>query len=206
MNAKTTSSYQPWNKGKLVGQKSPLRLRDIWGIRIRLELAQNARDLALFDLAIDSKLRACDLTKLRVRDVAHGNHVVGRAMVMQQKTKRPVQFEITAQTRLAVEEWVQEARLRNGDFLFPSRLRTSEHLSTRQYSRMVKAWVTSIGLDPVPYGTHTMRRTKASLIYRRTKNIRAVQILLGHTKLESTVRYLGIEVDDALEMAEQTEV
>lgn len=206
MNAKNTSSHQPWNKGKLIGQKSPLRLRDIWGIRIRLELAQNARDLALFDLAIDSKLRACDLTKLRVCDVAHGNHVVGRAMVIQQKTKRPVQFEITAQTRLAVEEWVQQARLQNGDFLFPSRLRTSEHLSTRQYSRIVKAWVTSIGLDPVPYGTHTMRRTKASLIYRRTKNIRAVQILLGHTKLESTVRYLGIEVDDALEMAEQTEV
>ncbi|MFY1662875.1 tyrosine-type recombinase/integrase [Pseudomonas sp. Pseu.R1] len=206
MSAKTTSSYQPWNKGKLVGQKAPLRMRDIWGIRIRLELAQNVRDLALFDLAIDSKLRACDLTKLRVRDVAHGNQVVARAMVMQQKTKRPLQFEITAQTRLAVEEWVQEARLGNGDFLFPSRLRTSEHLSTRQYSRIVKAWVASIGLDPVPYGTHTMRRTKASLIYRRTKNIRAVQILLGHTKLESTVRYLGIEVDDALEMAEQTEV
>lgn len=119
---------------------------------------------------------------------------------------RPVQFEITAQTRLAVEDWVQRARLRNGDFLFPSRLKASEHLSTRQYSRIVKAWVTSIGLDPVPYGTHTMRRTKASLIYRRTKNIRAVQILLGHTKLESTVRYLGIEVDDALEMAEQIEV
>lgn len=164
------------------------------------------RDLALFDLAIDSKLRACDLTKLRVRDVAHGNHVVARAMVMQQKTKRPVQFEITAQTRLAVEELVLQAGLRNGDFLFPSRLRTSEHLSTRQYSRIVKAWISSIGLDPVPYGTHTMRRTKASLIYRRTKNIRAVQILLGHTKLESTVRYLDIEVDDALEMAEQTEV
>jgi integrase len=206
MNAKTATSYQPWNKGKLIGQKSPLRLRDIWGIRIRLELARNVRDLALFDLAIDSKLRACDLTKLRVRDVAHGNYVVARAMVMQQKTKRPVQFEITAQTRLAVEEWVQQAGLRNGDFLFPSRLKTSEHLSTRQYSRIVKSWVSSIGLDPVPYGTHTMRRTKASLIYRRTKNIRAVQILLGHTKLESTVRYLGIEVDDALEMAEQTEV
>lgn len=90
--------------------------------------------------------------------------------------------------------------------MFPSRLRTSEHLSTRQYSRIVKAWVTSIGLDPVPNGTHTMRRTKASLIYRRTKNIRAVQILLGHTKLKSTVRYPGIEVDDTLEMAEQTEV
>ncbi len=123
---------------------------------------------------------------------------------MQQKTKRPAQFEITAQTRLAVEEWVIQAGLRNGDFLFPSRLTTSEHLSTRQYSRIVKAWVSSIGLDPVPYGTHTMRRTKAWLIYRRTKNIRAVQIRLGHTKLENTVRYLGIEVDDVLEMAEQT--
>lgn len=206
MNTSSRPTHQAWNKGKLVGQKVPLRLRDIWGIRIRLEHARNVRDIALFDLAIDSKLRACDLTKLRVRDVAHGSRVAARAMVMQQKTQRPVQFEITAQTRIALEEWVKLARLRSDDFLFPSRLRTSEHLSTRQYSRIVKAWVTSIGLDPVPYGTHTMRRTKASLIYRRTKNIRAVQILLGHTKLESTVRYLGIEVDDALEMAEQTEV
>lgn len=206
MNTSTEFAHEPWNKGKLVGQKSPLRLRDIWGIRIRLELAHNVRDLALFDLAIDSKLRACDLTKLRVRDVAHGSHVAARVIVMQQKTHRPVQFEITAQTRDAVESWIGHARLRSEDFLFSSRISTSDHLSTRQYSRIVKAWVTSIGLDPVPYGTHTMRRTKASLIYRRTKNIRAVQILLGHTKLESTVRYLGIEVDDALEMAEQTEV
>ena len=186
---KRPSTHQAWNKGKLVGQKAPLRLRDIWGIRIRLELARNVRDLALFDLAIDSKPRACDLTKLRVRDVAHGSHVAARAMVMQQKTQRPVQFEITSQTRVAVEGWVKQARLRSDDFLFTSRLRTSEHLSTCQYSRIVKAWVTSIG--------YTMRRTKASLIYRRTKNIRAVHILLGHTKLESTVRYLGIEVDDA---------
>lgn len=206
MNASSCSTHQSWNKGKLIGQKAPLRLRDIWGIRIRLELARNVRDLALFDLAIDSKLRAYDLTKLRVRDVAHGSHVAARAMVMQQKTQPPVQFEITEQTRHAVEGWVEQARLKSKDFLFPSRLRTSEHLSTRQYSRIVKAWVASIGLDPAPYGTHTMRRTKASLIYRRTKNIRAVQILLGHTKLESTVRYLGIEVNDALEMAEQTEV
>lgn len=206
MNTSSRPTHQAWNKGKLVGQKAPLRLRDIWAIRIRLELARHVRDIALFDLAIDSKLRACDLTKLCVRDVVHGSRVAARAMVMQQKTQRPVQFEITAQTRIALEEWVNLARLRSDDFLFPSRLRTSEHLSTRQYSRIVKAWVTSIGLDPVPSGTHTMRRTKASLIYRRTKNIRAVQILLGHTKLESTVRYLGIEVDDALEMAEQTEV
>lgn len=205
---KTTAPYshQPWNKGKLVGQKVPLRLRDIWSIRVRLQLADRPRDLALFELAIDSKLRACDLTKLRVRDIAHGELVSSRAIVMQQKTQRPVQFEITEQTRVALEVWIHQANLRSEDFLFPSRLHRSNHLSTRQYARIVKAWVTAIGLDPAMYGTHTMRRTKASLIYRRTKNLRAVQLLLGHTKLESTVRYLGIEVDDALEMAEQTEV
>ncbi|MBD9633495.1 tyrosine-type recombinase/integrase [Pseudomonas sp. PDM19] len=206
MVAHTTKAHEPWNKGKLVGQKAPLRLRDIWAIRVRLEIANKDRDLALFNLAIDSKLRACDLTKLRVRDIAHGDHVSTRAIVMQQKTQRPVQFEITAQTRASVEAWIHAARRRNDDFLFPSRSRHSAHISTRQYARIVKAWVTTIGLDPTLYGTHTLRRTKASLIYRRTKNLRAVQLLLGHTKLESTVRYLGIEVDDALEMAEQTEV
>ena len=202
----TTKAREPWNKGKLVGQKAPLRLGDIWAIRVRLEIANKDRDLALFNLAIDSKLRACDLTKLRVRDIAHGKHVSTRAIVMQQKTQQPVQFEITAQTRASVEAWIRVARRRSDDFLFPSRARRSAHISTRQYARIVKAWVTTIGLDPTRYGTHTLRRTKASLIYRRTKNLRAVQLLLGHTKLESTVRYLGIEVDDALEMAEQTEV
>jgi integrase len=160
----------------------------------------------LFDLAIDSKLRACDLVKLRVRDVSHGDRIAVRAIVMQQKTQRPVQFEITEQTRDAVAGWIGRASLRPEDFLFPSRVHESPHLSTRQYARIVDGWVRDIGLDPAAYGTHTMRRTKASLIYRRTKNLRAVQLLLGHTKLESTVRYLGIEVDDALEMAEQTEV
>lgn len=151
MNAACGSTHQTGHKGKLVGQKAPLRLRDIWGIGIRLELARKVIDLALFDLAIDSKLRACDLTKLRVRDVAHGSHVAARAMVTQQKTQRPVQFEITTQTRLAVEGWIKQARLGSDGSLFPSRLKTSEHLSTRQCSRIVKAWVTSIGLDPVPY-------------------------------------------------------
>jgi integrase len=198
--------HEPWNKGKLVGQKSPLKLKDIWAVRIRLQIASRIRDLALFDLAIDSKLRACDLVKLRVRDVAHGERVAPRAIVMQQKTQRPVQFEITEQTREAVAKWIQRATLRPKDFLFPSRLHDSPHLSTRQYARIVDRWVQQIGLDPAAYGTHSLRRTKASLIYRRTKNLRAVQLLLGRTKLESTVRYLGIEVDDALEMAEQTEV
>lgn len=196
----------PWNKGKLIGQKAPLKLKDIWAIRVRLQLGKRLRELALFDLGLDSKLRACDLVKLRVRDISHGDRIAARATVMQQKTSRPVQFEITQPTRAAVSEWIEAENLGADDFLFPSRIATSPHLSTRQYARILKAWIEEISLDPASYGTHTMRRTKASLIYRRTKNLRAVQLLLGHTKLESTVRYLGIEVDDALELSEQTEI
>ncbi|VWC73445.1 phage integrase [Burkholderia aenigmatica] len=206
MLVNTGQSRVPWNKGRLTGQKPPLKLKEIWAIRVRLQLSSRTRDLAMFNLAIDSKLRACDLTKLRVRDVCHGERIGNRATVMQQKTQRPVQFEITEQTRDSVAAWISHAGLHATDFLFPSRIHDSPHLSTRQYARLVHRWIASIGLDDTAYGTHTMRRTKASLIYRRTKNLRAVQLLLGHTKLESTVRYLGIEVDDALEMAEQTEV
>lgn len=198
--------HEPWNKGKLIGQKAPLKLKDIWAIRVRLQLGECRRELALFNLALDSKLRACDVVNLRVRDVCHGSAVASRTIVMQQKTQRPVQFEITEPTRDAVVAWIEFAGLRPEDHLFPSRIHDSRHLSTRQYARIVGSWVRSIGLDRSSYGTHSMRRTKATLIYRRTKNLRAVQLLLGHTKLESTVRYLGIEVDDALEMAEQTEV
>ena len=207
MEATTTPNRrEPWNKGKLVGQKAPLKLKEIWAIRVGLQMQQRARELALFDLGIDSKLRACDLVKLRVRDVCHGEHVASRASVLQQKTQRPVQFEITAPTREAVETWIKTAGLKSENYLFPSRIHNSPHLGTRQYARILDGWLTEIGLDPAGYGTHSMRRTKASLIYRRTKNLRAVQLLLGHTRVESTVRYLGIEVDDALEMAEQTEV
>ncbi len=162
--------------------------------------------MALFNLAIDSKLRSCDLVKIRVKDVTHGATVAKRAIVVQQKTGKPVQFEITAQTRESILEWINRAELMTDDYLFKSRNRESTHISTRQYARLVDNWVRDIGLDPGEYGTHSLRRTKASLIYRRTKNLRAVQILLGHTKMESTVRYLGIEVEDALEMAEQTEI
>ena len=196
----------PWNKGKIVGQKAPLKLKDIWAIRIRLQLSNRIREFALFDLGLDSKLRACDLVRLRVRDICNGGRVSTRAIVMQQKTSLPVQFEITAPTREAVSEWIKMAALANDDFLFPSRVNDLPHLGTRQYARILDSWIEEIGLDPTAYGTHTMRRTKASLIYRRTKNIRAVQLLLGRTKLESTVRYLGIEVEDALELSEQTEI
>lgn len=195
----------PWNKGKLIGQKPPLKLQEIWSIRIRLQIDNRVRDLSLFNLAIDSKLRSCDLVKLRVRDVAHGSQIAKRAMVMQQKTQTPVQFEITKHTRESIIALIEHAGLSNEDYLFKSRSRENAHITTRQYARIVKSWIAEIGLDPIDYGTHSMRRTKATLIYRRTKNIRAIQLLLGHSKLESTVRYLGIEVDDALEMAEQTD-
>ncbi len=196
----------PWNKGKLTGQKPPFKPQQIWAIRVHLQIDENLRDLALLNLAIDSKLRGCDLVKLRVSDIAQGGRVQSRAQVVQQKTQRPVRFEITDQARQSVEQWITKAGLLPSAYLFPSRVKGSPHLSTRQYARILGRWVSAIGLDPATYGTHSLRRTKASLIYRRTKNLRAVQILLGHTKLESTIRYLGVEVDDALELAEQTEI
>ncbi len=200
-------THEPWNKGKLVGQKTPLKRQEIWAIRIRLELMpSNQRDVALFNLALDSKLRGCDLVKLKVKDVAHGAKILKRTMVIQQKTSQPVQFEITKQTRNSLEALIQKHSLSSNDYLFRSRVRKGFHISTRQYLKIIKKWVSMIGLEECYYGTHTMRRTKATLIYKRTKNLRAVQLLLGHKKLESTVRYLGIEIEDALEMAEQTEI
>ena len=197
---------EAWNKDKLVGQKPPLKPKDIWAVRIYLQNAHAVRDLAMFNLAIDSKLRGCDLVALRVRDVTHGAQILPRAMVIQKETQRPVQFELTEPTRAAVAAWLQKAQLRGDQYLFPSRVASSPHVSTRQYARIVHHWVAAAGLDSSAYGTHSMRRTKATLIYKRTKNLRAVQLLLGHTKLESIVRYLGIEVDDALEISEQTEI
>ena len=196
----------PWNKGIIMGQKPPLKRSEVWAIRIRLQIAGRVRDLAMFNMAIDSKLRACDLVRLRVRDVAHGPQISSRAIVMQRKTRHPVQFEITAQTRAAVHKLIVENRLEAQDYLFSTPHSFPSHISTRQYAKLLKGWVASIGLDPTAYGTHSLRRTKATLIYRRTKNLRAVQLLLGHTNLESTVQYLGIELDDALEIAEQTEI
>ena len=204
--SKSTTPHEPWNKGKIVGQKAPFKLKDIWALRVRLQMEKQVRELALFNLGIDSKLRGCDLVSLKVRDVCHGDQVATRAIVMQHKTKRPVQFEITPNTRDALQAWIKLAKLKSEDFLFPSRLHDSLHLGTRQYARIVGHWVDELGLDRADYGTHSMRRTKATLIYRRTNNLRAVQLLLGHAKLESTVRYLGIEVDDALEISEQTEI
>mgnify|MGYP001812568963 FL=1 len=190
----------------LSGQKPPLKPKEVWAIRIRLQIKGNPRDLALFNLAIDSKLRSCDLVALQVSDVVTGGSIKERAVIVQKKTGRPVQFELTEQTRESIQTWITHQSLDHGGYLFPSRVHNRPHLSTRQYARIVNRWVSSIGLDPKKYGTHSMRRTKAALIYKKTGNLRAVQLLLGHTKLESTVRYLGIEVDDALRISEQTDL
>ena len=196
----------PWNKGKITGQKPPLKLNEVWAIRIRLQIANKKRDLALFNLALDSKLRSYDLVKIKVCDVAHGSRIAKRSMVMQMKTKRPVQFEITKQTRNSLSELIKSQNLSSTDYLFKSRLHKSDHITTRQYARILKTWIEAIGLDPYEYGTHSIRRTKVSLIYQKTKNIRAIQLLLGHSNLDSTVRYLGVELDDALDVAENTEI
>ena len=199
-------NWEPWNKGKLIGPKPPLLPKHVWAIRTRLQMAGRKRDLALFNLAIDSKLRGCDVVSLRVADVAPHGFAIERATVRQRKTGQPVRFEITEQTRQAVDEYLEGRNKLPGDFLFNGRRGSGSGLTTRQYARLVSRWVASIGLDPSRFGTHSLRRTKATLIYRRTGNLRAVQLLLGHTKVESTVRYLGIEVDDALAIAEQTEI
>ena len=195
----------PWNKGRLTGQKRPLKPKDVWAIRVRLQLQHRVRDLALFNLAIDSKLRGCDLVRLLIDDVCASGRVRDRATVIQKKTGRPVQFEITEQTRAAIRAWLPEVEARNGRHLFPSRFRAQPHLSTRQYARIVHAWVESAGLDSSAYGTFDAAN-EGGQIYKKTGNLRAVQLLLGHTKLESTVRYLGIEVDDALSISEQIEL
>jgi integrase len=160
----------------------------------------------LFNLAIDSKLRASDLVSLNIEDVQIGGRVRERATIIQQKTARPVQFELTENTRKSLQAWLARRGSTTG-YLFPGHVRRSQfHLSTRQYARLVHGWVTEVGLDSPCYGTHSMRRTKAAQIYRKTGNLRAVQLLLGHRKLESTVRYLGIEVDDALAISKQLDL
>ncbi|MGA2993932.1 tyrosine-type recombinase/integrase, partial [Bradyrhizobium sp.] len=186
--------------------KPPLRPKHVWSIRTKLQIEGRARDLAMFNLAIDSKLRGCDVVAIRVEDVAAGGYTADRATVRQKKTGRPVRFELSEQTRQSVDDYLKATGKRPGEFLFTGRRGPDHNMTTRQYARLVSEWIGSVGLDPRLFGTHSLRRTKATLIYRRTGNLRAVQLLLGHTKIESTVRYLGIEVDDALAIAEQVDV
>lgn len=197
---------RPWNAGKVLGAKRALKPRQVWQIRFWLDRERRLRDRALFDLAIDSKLRGCDVVKMRIGDVVSGASIRSRALVVQQKTGKPVQFELMEAARASLLTWLE---LRGGSveqYVFPSRIEREAHLSTRQYARLVDEWVTGIGLRSADYGTHSLRRTKAAIIYKQTGNLRAVQILLGHTKIESTIRYLGVDVEDALALSENTEV
>jgi len=190
----------------IVGAKLPLRPMHVWAIRVRLQIERRFRDLALFDITLDSKLRGCDVVSLRLSDILVSGSVRRRAIVVQQKTNRPVQFEIAEQARRSIMEWLRIRRGEHDGWLFPSRMVPGAHLSTRQYFRLVKGWIARIGLEPADYGTHSLRRTKVSMLYRKTGNLRACQLLLGHTKLESTIRYLGVEFDDALELSEALEL
>lgn len=196
----------PWNKGCLVGPKLALKPRQVWSVRFHLKREGRVRDLALFDLAVDSKLRGCDLVRLRVGDLLAGGVVRSRALVVQQKTGTPVQFEVTQGTRESVLAWIRQRGAKPGDHLFPSRRRDRECISTRHYARLLKGWLDQVGIEPSAYGTHSLRRTKVALIYRQTGNLRAIQILLGHTKLDSTVRYLGVDIEDALALAEAVDI
>ena len=167
---------QPWNKGKLTGAKPPLSPKHVWAVRTRLQLLKRFRDLALFNLAIDSKLRACDLVGLRIADVAPHGYAVDRASVRQRKTGRPVRFEVTEQTRQAIDVYLSQRRGTSNPYVFSGR-GPAGHLTTRQYARLLAGWLAIIDLDPCFYGTHSLRRTKATLIYKKTRNLRAVQLL-----------------------------
>ncbi len=187
------------------GAKKPFKLEEIWRIRTRLELEDDVMQLALLNLGIDSKLRSCDLLSLRVRDISSQGIVHTRVQWTQHKTGVDVQFEITPRTQQSVSLWIHKAALAPDDYLFPSSRRPDQPISYSFYRKVIKQWANKLGLDDTLYGTHSMRRTKATLVYARTKNIRAVQLLLGHTKVDNTIRYLGIEIEDALKISEETE-
>lgn len=207
------SQYDPaaqhrlaWNAGKTVGTKRPLTQKQIWAVRFLLDREGRLRDRALFDLAIDSKLRGCDLVKIKIGDIVSGADIRTRAIVIQQKTGKPVQFDLTADVGASLHTWLERRGGTVHDYAFPSRVDHAGHLSTRQYARLVDEWVDAVGRRRAEYGTHSLRGTKASMIYKATGNLRAIQILLGHTKIENTVRYLGVAIENALILAERTEI
>ena len=193
------------NKKNHSGVKKPFRLEEIWRIRTRLEIENSLMQLALLNLAIDSKLRASDLLPLRVCDISSQERMFARVKLIQQKTDVEVQFEVTARTQQSLMKWIFVAALKTSDYLFPSLIRNEQPISYSYYRSLVRSWASNIGLDPNLYGTHSMRRTKATLVYAKTKDIRSVQLLLGHTRVDNTIRYLGVELEDALTLSESTD-
>lgn len=196
----------PLEEGPALDAKRALKQQQLWTIRVWLNQHRRLRDRALFDFAIDSKLRGCDVVKVRIGDIVSGGRVCDRALIVQQKTKRPVQFELLDPARKTLLAWLERRGGTLGDYVFPSRNDYTGHMGTRQYARLVHEWVAGVDLQPQEYGMHSLRRTKASIIYKGTGNLRAVQILLGHAKIENTVRYFVVDVEDALELAEHAEL
>ncbi|WP_208995151.1 tyrosine-type recombinase/integrase [Pseudovibrio sp. Alg231-02] len=195
-----------WNRCRIVGQKRPLLPKHVWAVRVLLELADKIRELALFNTAINSKLRGCNLVRLKVVVVFTSGRVKERTSIIQSKTGKPVQCELMEGNRSALSKWIDSPEMIGSEYLWPGRFHDRPHISTRQYGRMLKEWVLSIGLEPSSYGTHSMRRTKVAQINKKTGNLRAVQLLLGHTKMDSPVRYLGIDLEDALSLSEKIDI
>ena len=176
------SDRRAWNAGRKVGTKRTLKPRQVWAIRYFLDRHGRVRDRALFDLAVDSKLRGCDVVKVKIGEIVAGGEIRNRAIVVQRKTGKPVQFELMQDARASLLGWLERREGSLDDYVFPSRIDHANHLSTRQYARLVDEWVVGTGLRREDYGTHSLRRTKAAIIYKATGKLRAVQILLGHTK------------------------
>lgn len=189
-----------------MGQKRPLKPKHDWAIRVRPEMAENHRDLAFFNLAIASKLRGGDLVKLKVVNVMASGLIKGRASSLHKKMQEPVRLEISDGTRVSLDKWMHDPLMVGSEYLWPGRFYERLHNSTQHYARTVRDWMISVGLEANAYGTHSLRRTKVTQIYKKTSNLRAVQLLLGHAKMDSTVRYLGVELEDALAVAEAIEI
>ena len=202
-----TTQKKPFNKGKIMGRKPPLTPDQVSVIRSILGSKGNLRDIALFAVAIDSSLRGSDLVALNVSDVLSGGEVLERVTLEQSKTQSRVSFTMRDATRAALKKWIDAADKAYGDPLFTSlKGNRGERLKVDTYRRLVKDWVSYAHLDPARYGSHSLRRTRVAHIYKKTANLRAVQVLLGHKNIETTTRYLGIEEEQALDIAKQFEI
>ncbi len=203
---KIRTKKRAWNKDKIVGQRRPFTPREVQVIRYAIEREQHARDLALFNTTIDTMLRSSDLLALKVEDVTNPmGEVVKEVLVQQQKTKVGTVVALSEKTRLALGRWIKASFKLAGDYLFTGERRYSP-LSHSQYTRLVKKWAAYARLDPRYYSTHSLRRTKSSVVYEKTRNLAACRELLGHKSIGSTAAYLGVDQRQALDIAKKIEV
>jgi len=196
------------NKGKVVGAKRAFTEAQIQGLRLALTTKGMVRDLALFETALSTMLRSGDLVRLKVSDVRDSLGQMKRSFTIRmEKTSKPVEVTISETAREAIEALIAHNGIDDQHYLFTAPTRPKgEHMASVTYRKLVKDWCRLIHLDPAQYSTHSLRRTRPSIIYRRTGNLRSIQLLLGHSNIGMTQRYLGIEEEDALDLARQHEV